>query len=175
MRFLRECTADRARRNTLVKYNLCRYSHGLIKSLSADEQIDYAAETAGMFYLYGDEEELEAGFAKTSLLRETARTCSCSTWTPSWRREPVLAQARDQIAGAIYGAEDTSGDCEKFTEGPRGACRKLGVEFLLGRTINGLRSEAGAVTAVQTTNGDVTATATSRSASAARRSAARSA
>ena len=65
-----ECTADRARRNTLVKHRLCRFSHGLIKSIAATESIDYAAEEAGMFYLYADEAELEAGFQKTALLRE---------------------------------------------------------------------------------------------------------
>jgi D-amino-acid dehydrogenase len=156
VKFLRECTTDRAKRNTLVKHNLCRYSHRLITSLAADEKIDYAAETAGMFYLYGDEAELEAGFAKTSLLRDNGEDLQLLDVDAVVAKEPVLAHARDQIAGAIYGADDASGDCERFTKGLADACRKLGVEFQLGRTINGLRTEAGGVTAVQTTNGDIT-------------------
>ncbi len=156
LRFLRECTTDRAQRNTLVKHSLCRFSHGLIKSIAADEKIDYAAETAGMFYLYGDEAELEAGFAKTALLRDSGEDLQLLDADAVVAREPALAQARDGIAGAIFGADDASGDCERFTKGLAERCRALGVEFQLGRTINGLRADAGGVTAVQTTNGDIT-------------------
>jgi D-amino-acid dehydrogenase len=156
LRFLRECTAERAQRNTLVKHGLCRFSHGLIKSIAADEKIDYAAENAGMFYLYGDEEELEAGFAKTALLRDNGEDLQLLDPDAVVAREPVLRHARDRIAGAIFGAEDASGDCERFTKGLAERCRALGVEFQLGRTINGLRADTGGVTAVQTTNGDIT-------------------
>jgi D-amino-acid dehydrogenase len=156
LRFLRECTADRAQRNTLVKHNLCRFSHGLIRSIAAEETIDYAAETAGIFYLYGDEEELEAGFAKTALLRDNGEDLQLLDPDGVVAREPALADARDGIAGAIFGADDASGDCERFTKGLADSCRALGVEFQLGRTINGLRADAGGITAVQTTNGDIT-------------------
>ena len=155
VRFLRECTADRARRNTLVKHRLCRFSHGLIKSIAETESIDYAAEEAGMFYLYADEAELEAGFQKTALLRDNGEDLQLLDAAGVVEREPVLAHLRDGIAGAIFGATDASGDCEKFTKGLAERCRALGVDFQLGRTIHGLRESGGAVTAVQTTNGDI--------------------
>jgi D-amino-acid dehydrogenase len=155
IRFLRECTADRARRNTLVKHRLCRFSHGLIKSIAEAEGIDYAAENAGMFYLYADEAELEAGFQKTALLRDNGEDLRLLDAAGVVEREPVLAHLRDRIAGAIFGATDASGDCERFTKGLADRCRALGVDFQLGRTINGLRESGGAVTAVQTTNGDI--------------------
>lgn len=155
VRFLRECTADRAKRNTLVKHDLCRMSHGLIKQLAAAEGIDYAAESAGMFYLYPDEHDLQLGWAKTTLLRDNGEDLRLLDPTGVVEREPVFAGVKDSIAGAIFGADDASGDCEAFTSGLAQACKRLGVELLLGRTLNGLRVEGGRVTAAQTTNGDV--------------------
>jgi D-amino-acid dehydrogenase len=155
LRFLRECTADRARRNTLVKHRLCRFSHGLIKSIAETEGIDYAAETAGMFYLYADEADLEAGFEKTALLRENGEDLRLLDAAGVVEREPVLAHLGDKIAGAIFGADDASGDCERFTKGVADRCRALGVDFQLGRSIHGLRESGGSVAAVQTTNGDI--------------------
>src|SRR6266436_8944906 len=48
LRFLRECTADRARRNTLVKLRLCQYSQRQLNTLAREEQIDYLDAHAGI-------------------------------------------------------------------------------------------------------------------------------
>jgi D-amino-acid dehydrogenase len=47
LRFLRECTADRARRNTLIKLRLCQYSQSVMNDLVRAEQIEYHAITKG--------------------------------------------------------------------------------------------------------------------------------
>src|SRR5215510_10851355 len=51
LRFLRECTASRARRNTLVKLRLCQYSQGVMNDLVRAEGIEYHAVTRGALYL----------------------------------------------------------------------------------------------------------------------------
>src|ERR671933_2214816 len=48
MRFLRECTAERARRNTLVKLRLCQYSQRQLDLLAREEQIDYLDSHGGI-------------------------------------------------------------------------------------------------------------------------------
>ena len=58
LRFLRECTADRARRNTLVKLRLCQYSQRQLDTLAREEQIDYLDARTGILYLYRDAREL---------------------------------------------------------------------------------------------------------------------
>src|SRR5882724_8762353 len=40
LRFLRECTADRSRRNTLVKLGLCQYSQAVMDALVRAEGIE---------------------------------------------------------------------------------------------------------------------------------------
>src|SRR5918911_1854439 len=43
LRFLRECTSARARRNTLIKLRLCQYSQGVLDDLVRAEGIEYEA------------------------------------------------------------------------------------------------------------------------------------
>ncbi|HEY8149210.1 MAG TPA: FAD-dependent oxidoreductase, partial [Vicinamibacteria bacterium] len=43
LRFLRECTTARARRNTLIKLRLCQYSQRILNELVHAERIDYHA------------------------------------------------------------------------------------------------------------------------------------
>src|SRR5882762_5519710 len=61
LRFLRECTAERARRNTLVKLRLCQYSQAVMNELVAGERLQYDANTKGALYLYRHPAELGAG------------------------------------------------------------------------------------------------------------------
>jgi D-amino-acid dehydrogenase len=70
LRFLRECTAERARRNTLVKLRLCQYSQTVLNEVVRSEGIAYQATTRGALYLYRDAAELEAGVKRMALLAE---------------------------------------------------------------------------------------------------------
>src|SRR6266508_3490129 len=54
LRFLRECTSARARRNTLIKLRLCQYSQAVINELARAESIEYHAIAQGALYLYRD-------------------------------------------------------------------------------------------------------------------------
>ena len=47
LKFLRECTAARARHNTLIKLRLCQYSQTVMNELVRAEKIDYHAVTRG--------------------------------------------------------------------------------------------------------------------------------
>ena len=156
LKFMRECTAERATRNTLVKHRLCQFSHRMLVELAGRERIDYAAETAGMFYLYANEAELNAGWAKTILLRDDGEDLQLLDPAGVVAREPVFAHAESEIAGAIFGATDASGDCEKYCKGLAAACRARGVDFQLARNVNGMRRDGDRIVAVQTTTGDIT-------------------
>ena len=52
LRFLRECTAARARRNTIVKLRLCQYSQAVMTDLVRAEGIEYHAVTRGALYVF---------------------------------------------------------------------------------------------------------------------------
>ncbi len=128
LRFLRECTAERARRNTLVKLRLCQYSQAVMNELVAAEQLQYDAITKGALYLYRDAAELEAGVKKMALLAEHGQKQEILGAAEVARLDPVFEPVQGKIAGAIRDVGDSSGDGRLFVENLARVCREaLGV------------------------------------------------
>jgi hypothetical protein len=102
LRFLRECTADRAKRNTLIKLRLCQYSQAVMNELVRAEQIEYHAIAKGALYLYRDAAELDAGVKKMALWPSTARSRRSSTRaaSPSSTRSSSRCRARSPARSA---------------------------------------------------------------------------
>ncbi len=66
---------------------------------------------------------------------------------------------RQKFVGALRLPGDETGDCFKFTQRLASMAEKLGVEFRYGVTIDQLRTEAGRITGVTTSLGDLNADA----------------
>jgi D-amino-acid dehydrogenase len=160
LRFLRECTAERARRNTLVKLRLCQYSQAVMADLVRAEGIEYHAVTRGALYLYRDPRELEAGVRKMALLADHGQRQEVLDAAQVARLEPAFAPVQSRIAGAVRDVGDSSGDSRLFTERLAEVCReKLGVRVRLGTRVSALRAESDRVTGAVTGEGVLTADA----------------
>jgi D-amino-acid dehydrogenase len=158
LRFLRECTAPRARRNTLIKLRLCQYSQGVLNELARAEGIEYDAIAQGALYLYRDPAELEAGVKKMKLLAEHGQKQEILDATAVARLDPVFEPVKARIAGAIRDLGDSSGDSRLFTERLGALCRdRLGVGVKLGSRIIALRSGGDRIDGVVTSDGVLTA------------------
>ena len=158
LRFLRECTATRARRNTLIKLRLCQYSQGVLNELARAEGIEYDAIAQGALYLYRDPAELEAGVKKMKLLAEHGQKQEILDATAVARLDPVFEPVKARIAGAIRDLGDSSGDSRLFTERLGALCRdRLGVGMKLGSRIIALRSGGDWIDGVVTNDGVLTA------------------
>ena len=159
LRFLRECTRERAESNTVIKLRLCRYSRDLLTDLLRDEEIAYGPREDGVLYLYRDEEELELAYMKSELLRREGEDQVVIDPDGCVEREPALEPVRDRIAGAVFGKDDFSGDSERFTNELAERCRGLGVEFRTGTSIYRFESEDRQVTGAVVEGGAVKADA----------------
>jgi D-amino-acid dehydrogenase len=158
LRFLRECTSARARRNTLIKLRLCQYSQGVLNELVRAEAIQYHAITRGALYLHRDPAELEAGVKKMALLAEHGQKQEILDAAALARLEPAFEPVKDKIAGAIRDVGDSSGDSRVFSEElARIARDKHGVTIRLGTRVTALRAEADRVDGVVTSAGVFTA------------------
>jgi Glycine/D-amino acid oxidases (deaminating) len=158
LRFLRECTAPRARRNTLIKLRLCQYSQGVLNDVARAEGIEYDAIAQGALYLYRDPAELEAGVKKMSLLAEHGQKQEILDANAVARLDPVFEPVKSRIAGAIRDLGDASGDSRLFTEKLGALCRdRLGVGVKLGSRIIALRSGGDRIDGVVTNDGVLTA------------------
>ena len=160
LRFLRECTATRARRNTIVKLHLCQYSQAVMADLVRAEGIEYHAVNRGALYLFRDPRELEVGVRKMALLAEHGQRQEILDANGLARLDPVFEPVRGKIAGAIRDLGDSSGDSRLFTERLARICQeKLGVDLRLGARVTGLRAEGDRVTGAVTDDGTLTADA----------------
>jgi len=158
LRFLRECTAARARRNTLVKLRLCQYSQAVMNELVRAEGIEYHAISKGALYLHRDPAELEAGVKKMALLAEHGQKQEILDAAAVARLEPAFAPVQSKIAGAIRDLGDSSGDSRVFSEAlARVARDKHAMTVKLGTRVLALRADGDRIDGVVTSGGVLTA------------------
>jgi len=154
LRFLRECTSERARRNTLIKLRLCQYSQRVMDELVRAEGIEYQAIYKGALYMHRDPAEFEAGIKKMALLAEHGQKQEILDANALARFEPV----KGKIAGAIRDLGDSSGDSRLFSEAlARVARDKHGLTIKLGTRVGALRADGDRIGGVVTSGGLLTA------------------
>ena len=155
LRFLRECTAARARHNTLIKLALCQYSQRLLNEVAHAERIDYQSVSRGALYLYRDPALFEAGVQKMKLLADHGQTQEILDGAGVARLEPAFEPVKAKVAGAIRDVGDASGDARLFTEGLARTCReKFGATIETGTRVTALRAEGSRIRAVATNRGE---------------------
>ncbi len=155
LRFLANCTAERNRANTVRKLALCLYSRQALIALRQETGIAYDEIARGALYLYRDRALFTAGVRNMAVLNEHGMALEAIDPARCAEIEPVLAAARDKLAGAIYAPSDESGDSRLFTENLARLCRDRGVVFDLGVTVTGLEAAGGRVTRALTDKGPV--------------------
>ena len=155
LKFLRECTAARARHNTLIKLRLCQYSQRLLDEVATAEGIDYQAIRRGALYLYRDPALFEAGIQKMKLLGEHGQKQEILDGAGVAKLEPAFEPVTSRIAGAIRDVGDGSGDSRIFAEAlARVSREKFRARFETGVRVTGLRGDRREVRAVLTDRGE---------------------
>ena len=154
IKFLRECNAERAVKNTLVKLRLARYSQRMLDQIASDEGIDYDDVHEGVLYLYRDPKRFEAGVKKMKLMQDQGLKQDVLDSDGVVEAEPALAPVKHKLAGAIYGVTDSSGDSVKFTRRLQSICEERGAKFVLGRGVEKLAAGSGRVQGVVLEGGD---------------------
>jgi D-amino-acid dehydrogenase len=140
IKFLRECNAERAQKNTLVKLRLAQYSQRMLDQIAADEHIDYDDVHAGILYLYRDPKRFAAGIEKMKFVQEHGQQQDVLDPDGVVEAEPALAPVKHKLAGAIYGVTDSSGDSVKFTRELQAVCERMGAQFVTGQGVQKLVS-----------------------------------
>jgi D-amino-acid dehydrogenase len=153
LRFLRECTAGRARENTLVKLRLCQYSQRRLDELAREEEIDYLDSHRGILYLFRDPHELELGAARMGLLAEQGQESRVLDADEVVATDPAFAPVKEKLAGAVYSPTDASGNSQVFTQRVAAVCERLGVSLRRSTRVRALRAAGGRVTGVVTDGG----------------------
>lgn len=159
LKFLRQCTLERAGLNTARKARLCLYSQALLQQVAAETGVAYDARGGGLLYLYRRPESFADALEKMRVLTDQGIELRSLDPDAAAEVDPALAPARGRLAGAIYAPSDESGDARLFTLGLAQACAERGVIFRFGETVTGFRIAGDRVEAARTDKGEVAADA----------------
>jgi D-amino-acid dehydrogenase len=157
--FLRQCTHERARINTLRKHRLSVYSQEVLHETLEDCDLAYDRIDRGIVFFYRSAETLENGVSHMQILAENGQAIEVLDRDALVALEPSLAAAKHRIAGGIYCPSDETGDCNIFTQGLAGEAARRGAEFHYGTEIRGIEVEADRVARIATSTGDFSADA----------------
>jgi D-amino-acid dehydrogenase len=155
--FLRQCTEERARTNTLRKHRLCLYSQRVLHDTVAAADLAYDRISRGILYFHRSQESLEKGVAHMQILADDGQEIRVLDRAQVVALEPSLAAAKERIAGGIYCPTDETGDCNKFAAALAAACERRGAEFRCGTAVLGFETDGDRIAGVQTSQGDVRA------------------
>jgi D-amino-acid dehydrogenase len=153
--FLMECTAAKARRNTLLKHRLATYSQAVLGEVVASEAIDYDRNQGGILHFHRSQEALDRGIAHMQLLASAGQRIEVLDRSAVIAREPALAPAKEKIAGAVYCPTDEIGDPAKFTRALAAKVIARGGAIETDTSITGIETAGDDVVRIMTDRGPV--------------------
>ncbi len=157
LKFFRQCTAGRARTNTLRKLRLAAYSQARLHLLIDEVKPVFDHIRDGIIFYYRSEQSLKAGIANMRMIGDAGREFDVVDTARIVEIDPVFEPVRDKIAGGIFGHDEESGNSNLFTRELARACEAKGavfhfntnVERLIasGKKIEGIATGAGTMNA----------------------------
>ncbi|MCB1906926.1 MAG: D-amino acid dehydrogenase [Rhodocyclaceae bacterium] len=141
--FARECLPTRSARNTRAIAALAIHSRDCLRALRAQLGLCYQQRTAGILHLLRDHRELQAAEQRMATLQQLGIATELLDRAGCERVEPALAADPDELAGALYAADDESGDARQFVQELVGNARDAGVRFSFDTTVSALRIDDG--------------------------------
>ncbi|MDP1981586.1 MAG: D-amino acid dehydrogenase [Sulfuritalea sp.] len=154
LRFLRECTAARARANVGAIVRLGLSSRTALQSLRRELALEYEHLERGILHFYTDPVEFEHALPQATLMREFGCERVPQTAAECLAIEPALAGSRVPVVGGTYTAGDESGDARRFTEALAQHAAARGVRFRYGETVAALQRERGRLSGVRLGSGE---------------------
>lgn len=155
--FLRNCTTEKAKTNTIHKVTVCAYSQERLHQVTSETGIEYDNNRRGILYLYRSPKSLQRSVKKSEIMRDKGIHVRGLNSDEIGDIDPALEPVQRSIAGALYMETDESGDARLFTQGLAQWLSAKGVTFLYNTTIDDLVTEGSHATAVKTSAGDVEA------------------
>jgi D-amino-acid dehydrogenase len=159
LRFLRECSAERARANTERKHRLCVYSQSVLGEVVADTGVRFDAAETGLLYFHRSQETFDRGVRNMAILRNLGQAQQILSRDEIAALDPALAPSKQRIAGGIYSRTDSVGDCAMFSRALAEVVRRRGGDIRLGTTVTRLESDGARIIGVHTDTGRLQADA----------------
>ncbi len=157
--FLRECTDERYKRNSLIKLRLCLDSTKATRDLRDQLGLRYDNNDNGALFIHRDRARFEKEAKAAAAMAEHGLTLEVLDADGAARVDPGLAPVRHKIVGALYSPVDGSGDCGAFTRELALRAADKGVAFRYGCAIERIEDDGDRITGVVTSSGRIEADA----------------
>lgn len=154
VRFLRECTPGRTRRNIEQIVRLGIYSRQVLREVRRARAIVYDECTRGILHFYTSRAEFEAAAAPTEQMCTLGCDRRVVSASEAVRIEPALKHVQASLAGATYTSDDESGDAHRFAVELAARCVEDGVSFRMNHTVTAVREAGGRIEHIEVTDAD---------------------
>jgi D-amino-acid dehydrogenase len=146
---LANCTERAYALNKSRMVPIAEYSRDCMKALRAETGIRYDERAQGTLQLFRTQQQLDGIAKDVDVLRQYGVPFEVLDRAGFLEIEPGLAPTQGKFVGALRLPGDETGDCFLFSNRLAEMAAALGVRFRYGTAIEGLKSDAGRVTAMR--------------------------
>ena len=157
LQMLANCTDKRYKVNKGRMVRLAEYSRDCMVELREATGITYDERELGTLQLFREQSQLDGIGKDVAVLREDGVPFEVLDREGCAKIEPSLGFVKDKFVGGLRLPNDETGDCFKFTNALAKMAEELGVKFQYGVNIKSFLQTSGRVTAVETSEGHLSA------------------
>ena len=155
--FLAACNASTSSASTVTLLALAARSREGFERMLLRERLACDFSATGKLVLYPTANAFASARQQLELQRALGSVQHAVSAAECVAIEPALAHYQGQIAGAIHTPNECAADCLKTCEGLHAVLRDQGVRFELGCAVHGFVQRHGAVAALTTARGELSA------------------
>lgn len=160
LKFLRNCTHDRARINCINLLRLGLYSRLCMQEIIKETGISFNYAERGILHIFDNEKDFEGAKQQIAFQAKFGGQERVITVDECLALEPTLAGTTRKLVGGIHAFMDASGDARLFClELSKYITEKYGVRFAYGVDLDRIRPELNTIAAVATNKGELVADA----------------
>ena len=158
VKFLRNCTTDRANTNCVNLLRLGLYSRKKMAELRSDTGIEFDFGNKGILHIYSTDADFDHAKRQLEYQAKFGAHQVILNKNDVYNLEPSLGHSERSMVGGIHAIEDETGDPYLFCNAlAKVAMERYGVQFKYGVNINELQVNNKSVVAVTTDQGDMSA------------------
>lgn len=135
------CTSKAYNTNKSRMMRLAEYSRDQFKNLRNELGIRYEDRQGGTLQLFRHQYQVDNMSKDIKVLKECGVTFNVLDPNGCAKIEPALSLVKHNIAGGLQLPGDETGDCLVFTQKLAAECEKIGVKFILGKSITSINMQ----------------------------------
>lgn len=156
-RLLRNCTSRNYAINKSRMVRISNYSKQAIAELTKEHSFDFELRNHGLLQVFRTEAQLKGCEKDIKILDDFGVKYELLNAEQCIAAEPGLRHVKDQIKGGLRYLEDQSANCFMFANHLVEECKKMGVTFEYGVTINSIKNQSNMIKGIETSQGVYTA------------------